>query len=205
LAIRSSKTQEENSADRRTQELLILNALRRIWRLLRLSAVEVQAEAGVSAAQLYVLRQLAEDRDGASIGELAEQTLTDRSSVASVVDRLVAAGLAERRVSTGDRRRAEVWITRAGQKLVDRAPSPPTSRLVLGLEALSDAELASLAAGLPALVHGMGLEAIPAAMLFEDPEAEQRPADENGRGSGGNRSSGSNRRPAASKKRRPRR
>jgi DNA-binding MarR family transcriptional regulator len=202
LAIRSSKAQDQNSADRRTQELLILNAFRRILRLLRLSAVEVQAESGVSAAQLYVLRQLAEDRDGASIGELAEQTLTDRSSVASVVERLVAAGLAERRVSAEDRRRAEIWITRAGQKLVDRGPAAPTSRLVLGLEALSDAELASLVEGLPALVHGMGLDETPAEMFFENGEPEERPADENGRGSV-RRSPGSNRRPAASKKRRP--
>jgi DNA-binding MarR family transcriptional regulator len=202
LAIRSSKKQEENSADRRTQELLILNAFRRILRLLRLSAVEVQAESGVSAAQLYVLRQLAEDRDGASIGELAEQTLTDRSSVASVVERLVTAGLAERRVSAEDRRRAEIWITRAGQKLVDRSPSPPTSRLVIGLETLSDAELASLVKGLPALVHGMGLDEMPAEMMFEDSEPEQHPADENGRRPG-SRSAGSNRRPAARKQRRP--
>jgi DNA-binding MarR family transcriptional regulator len=166
--LKSEKAEEDPAIDRRAEELAILNALRRILRLLRLSAVNVQTTAGVSAAQLYILRQLAEDRDGASIGELAEQTLTDRSSVASVVDRLVAAGLAERAVSAEDRRRAEIWITRAGQKLVAKAPAPPTSQLVAALETLSDADLQGLAIKLSTLVHAMGLDTAPPSMFFED-------------------------------------
>ena len=154
--------------ERRAEELMILNALRRILRLLRLGATDVQASLGVSAAQLYVLGQLAEDHDGASIGQLAQQTLTDRSSVASVVDRLVAAGLADRTVSAEDRRRAEIRITRAGEKLVAKAPAPPTAQLVAALETLSDPELSGLARSLASLVHAMGLDESPASMMFED-------------------------------------
>jgi predicted transcriptional regulator len=41
----------------------------------------------VSAAQLYVLRQLDRSASG-SLSELARRTLTDRSSVSDVVERL---------------------------------------------------------------------------------------------------------------------
>jgi DNA-binding MarR family transcriptional regulator len=154
--------------DRQAEELVILNALRRILRMLRLSAVDVQAEVGVSAAQLHVLRHLSEDRDGASIGELAEQTLTDRSSVASVVDRLVASGLAERGISAEDRRRAEVWITRAGQKLISKAPQSPTAQLVSALDSLPDADLLALAKGLTTVVDAVGRDDAPEGSPAED-------------------------------------
>ena len=161
--------------DRHHEELTIINAFRRILRLLRLTAVGIQAEVGISAAQLYVLRQLAADKDGASIGELAQQTLTDRSSVASVVDRLVASGFADRSVSEEDRRRAEVRITPAGLELVSQSAPPPTSRLVAALETFPDEELVTLARGLDALVHAMGLDATAAPMLFEDGGEPKRP------------------------------
>ncbi|MSR22976.1 MAG: MarR family transcriptional regulator [Gemmatimonadetes bacterium] len=77
-------------------EVTIVNAIRRILRSLRLSAVATHATVGISAAQLYVLRQLAENGDSSTITALAERTLTDRSSVAVVVHRLVTRGLAQR-------------------------------------------------------------------------------------------------------------
>jgi DNA-binding MarR family transcriptional regulator len=157
--------------ERRKAESVIVNGLRRIMRSIRLSAATVQTKTGISAAQLYVLRQLAEDRTGVSIGQLANETLTDRSSVASAVDGLVAAGLAERGTSRKDRRRAEVHITPAGEKLVHKAAPPPTSKLVTALETLSDKELKAMAEAMGSLVHAMHIERTPAGMfLGETPE-----------------------------------
>ena len=86
----------------------------------------------------------------------------------------MAAGLAERSVSEEDRRRAQVWITRAGKCLVARSSPPLTARLVAALETLGDAELSGLARSLEALVHSMGLDAVTATMLFDDPESNGR-------------------------------
>jgi DNA-binding MarR family transcriptional regulator len=144
----------------------VVQSVRRILRALRLAAGATQA-AGLTAAQLYVLHQLAE-ADVLSISELAHRTLTDRSSVAAVVDRLVARGLIERSVSPRDRRRAEVRITDAGSALLAHAPPPPTMLLTDALDQLTAAELRTLSRSMVRLVKAMGLEDAAAPMLFED-------------------------------------
>jgi DNA-binding MarR family transcriptional regulator len=149
-----------------------VDAMRRILRELRLSAGQTQTRAGISAAQLYVLQALADGGD-ASLSEIAARTMTDRTSVAAVVDRLVEAQLVSRKTATADRRRAAIAITRAGRSVLKRAPRPPTALLIAGLDALPDEQLGTLADGLSALAHAMGLSDRPAGMLFEDTGARR--------------------------------
>ena len=151
----------------------VLNAVRRLSRGLRLAAQETQAAAGVSAAQLFVLRTL-EDGESASVSELAERTMTDRSSVASVVERLIGARLVSRQPSESDRRRASIVITAKGRAVLRKAPAAPTTLLLNALESLSPSELRTVASGLTTLVEAMGLEKGPAYMLFEEKRAASR-------------------------------
>jgi DNA-binding MarR family transcriptional regulator len=144
-----------------------VEAVRRVFRALRVAAGQTQAATGISAAQLFVLSSLA-DGAASSLTELGGRTHTDRSSVADVVKRLAAAGLVERFRSDRDRRRMEVRITGAGRALLARAPKPPTALLITGLDALAATELHALASGLLRLTQAMGLDAAPAPMLFED-------------------------------------
>jgi DNA-binding MarR family transcriptional regulator len=150
-----------------------VDAVRRIFRALRNAAQQTQTEAGISAAQLFVLGSLA-DGAASSLTELGERTHTDRSSVADVVERLADAGLVERYRSDADRRRTEVRITPEGRALLGAAPKPPTELLIAGLAAMDDDELHALAAGLARLTQGMGLATAPAPMLFEE-DAAHRP------------------------------
>jgi DNA-binding MarR family transcriptional regulator len=149
-----------------------LDALRRVLRALRVAARDTLATSGVSAAQLYVLRALADDAD-ASLSELAARTMTDRTSVKAVVDRLVEGGLVTKKTSTEDRRRAAIRITPKGRTLLRGAPRPPTALLVDGLEQLEPAQLRRLARGLRALTRAMKIDEDRAGMLFEElPEGE---------------------------------
>jgi DNA-binding MarR family transcriptional regulator len=149
-----------------------LDALRRVLRALRVAARDTLATSGVSAAQLYVLRALADDAD-ASLSELATRTMTDRTSVKAVVDRLVEGGLVTKKTSTEDRRRAAIRITPKGRTLLRGAPRPPTALLVDGLEQLEPAQLRRLARGLRALTRAMKIDEDRAGMLFEElPEGE---------------------------------
>jgi DNA-binding MarR family transcriptional regulator len=152
-----------------------VDAVRRLFRALRVAAQRTQSEAGISAAQLFVLSSLA-DGAASSLTELGERTHTDRSSVADVVQRLAAAGLVEQFRSERDRRRTEVRITAAGRTLLRRAPRAPTALLVAGLDALDDAELEGFAGGIVRLTSRMGLDAAPAPMLFEDETGRRAPA-----------------------------
>ena len=166
----TAKLSVDGSSARRASERAVLDAIRRITRALRVSAMATQSSVGISAAQLYVLRTLAE-RESASITDLAALTLTDRSSVAAVVERLVDQGLAHRSPSPDDRRRARVEITEAGTRLAGQAAPPPTDLLVSGLAGMSDTQVGDLSRALTSFVAALGLEATPAGMLFEDAEA----------------------------------
>ena len=107
-------------------------------------------------------------RADASISDLAERTMTDRSSVASMVDRLAGRGLVTRRRGADDRRRVEVALTAAGRRVLARAPSSPTEHLLAAIERLDDATVDQLAHALGALVGAMGVGDGRTTMLFED-------------------------------------
>jgi DNA-binding MarR family transcriptional regulator len=97
---------------------------------------------------------------------LAALTLTDRSSVSVVVDRLVRAGLATRQTAAADRRRADVRITRAGLAMLRRAPAPPTEILIRALRRMPRATVRRLAQTLAALNAELGFQQ--STMLFEE-------------------------------------
>ena len=162
---RSAGTRRLEAPDDAVAE--VVRQVRRLDRGLRLAAREVDAAVGASAAQLFVLEHLAAV-PAASIGELAERTMTDRSSVSTVVDRLAARGLVARRPAATDRRRAEVRVTAAGRALLTRAPKPPTARLVAALKSLSPAVVDQLADALGDLNGALGLGDAPAPLLFSD-------------------------------------
>jgi DNA-binding MarR family transcriptional regulator len=146
----------------------VLNAFRRLLRGLRVAAGETQSRYQVSPAQLFVLDELNSAGRPLSITELANRSMTDRSSVADVVERLVQAQYATRDRSADDRRRAEVRITPAGAELARSAPPAPGLRLLNGLRQLSEAELKALSLGMTRLLAEMGLEHEKAGFLFDD-------------------------------------
>src|SRR6476646_1676012 len=86
---------------------LVLDAIRRIIQFLRESSREAERRAGLSGAQLFVLRTLAES-PGLSLNELAERTRTHQSSVSVVVARLAREGLVERGQAPNDARRMQL-------------------------------------------------------------------------------------------------
>ena len=144
-----------------------VDALRRILRELRVIARRSELAAGLSAAQVFVLSALVTG-DSMSINEVAAATMTDRSSVATVVDRLLALGYVARGASPDDRRRADISITGRGRQALRRSSPPPTAILIGAIQALSDVERRHLASGLTALAERMGITGEPAGMLFED-------------------------------------
>lgn len=164
--------------DRRALTTTALDGVRRVVRALRLAAGSAEQATGLSAAQLFVL-QAVHAHPGRSLTQIAAQTLTDRTSVRAVVDRLVARGLVERQPSAVDRRSVALVATPAADAVLAHAPHPPTRRLLDGLDALDARDLRALARGVAALTRAMGLDGEPAAMLFEErasAPAPRRPA-----------------------------
>jgi len=150
----------------RTRE--VLDAIRRIVQALRESSRLAELRVGLSGAQLFVLRTVAEV-PGLSLNELAERTRTHQSSVSAVVTRLAREGLVQKRTADADARRVEIRLSPSGRRRLDRAPQAAQEQLVASVDALPGAERARLAATLEGLVRGMALPRKRPAMFFEEP------------------------------------
>ncbi|HEX6533352.1 MAG TPA: MarR family transcriptional regulator [Gemmatimonadaceae bacterium] len=175
-AVRAAARAPRRPAARSEREAAVITALtgiRRLERALRLAARRIESVARLSAAQLFVLEQLAV-APAESLNGLALRTLTDRSSVSAVVDRLAELGLVSRRSDRADRRRQRIRITAAGRRMLVTASPSPTTLLIAGLRQLARDELAGVASGLTRLNEAMGLAGRRAPMLFDDGPEETR-------------------------------
>ena len=148
-------------------------ALRRIVRFLRLADRDVEAACEISAAQLFVLNTLV-DHPASSLSEIAARSLTDQSSVSTVVARLVQRGLVKKTISPTDRRRAELRITPAGTKMVQRAPRVPQTTVITAIRAMTPTKQAELARALETLATVIGANEVAPRMLFDDDEPRKR-------------------------------
>lgn len=143
-----------------------MNDLRRIVVALRLADRESHAELGVSAAQLFVLREIAK-AGVLTIGALARCTATAQSSVSEVVSRLVTRGLVERRRSEEDHRRAEISLSPTGRRLLRSARETVQERLLAAFGRLSPEQQREAAETLGAWSREAGLSEQSAPMFFE--------------------------------------
>lgn len=143
-----------------------LQQLRRLVHGIRTASYAAERSCGVTGAQLFVLRELA-DEPGASIRRLSERTMTDPSSVSVIVARLVERGLVTRRFDVDDRRKSVLSLSKKGQQLLERAPEPYQTRLIEVLRELPAAELGVLRATLGRLSDALGSDE-GAPLFFED-------------------------------------
>src|SRR5437868_5914957 len=145
-----------------------INALRRMVRGLRTAAESVERELSVSAAQLFVMRELAQMPDQ-SVKDLAAVTMTTHSTVSQVVAQLISKGLITRTADAADARRALLRLTRQGTNLLKRFPRAIQEDLIEGFAALRPSERRALANGLEKWLEASGLGGVPPTMVFERP------------------------------------
>jgi DNA-binding MarR family transcriptional regulator len=122
----------------------------RVWfRFLRLhrrvaAAIGAKLKAlGLSIPQFDLLSTLTE-REGLTQQELAELLYVTKGNVSGLVDRLVEAGLVERRPSPGDRRSHALHLTREGRRLAERAMAAQERYVRQTLGRLPAADLVTL-------------------------------------------------------------
>jgi DNA-binding MarR family transcriptional regulator len=159
--------------DREPELARALNAVRRLVRGLRSAAVAVERELSVSAAQLFVLRELDQVPDQ-SVKDLAAVTMTTHSTVSQVVSQLIAKGLVTRTPDASDGRRAVLRATRQGAALVKRSPRVVQADLIEGFAALRPTERRSLANGLEKWLAVSGFAHVTSRMLFDKPLLTKR-------------------------------
>lgn len=144
----------------------IMDALRRAVRALRAANTDAERKLGVSAAQVFVLREIA-DHPGGSLSDLANRIHAAQSSVSEVVTRLTELGLVEKKSSTADRRRIVIVLTPKGQQIVHAAGETVQERMIDALDAMNTSQRRALAEGFEAWLAAAHLADSPAPMLFE--------------------------------------
>lgn len=90
-------------------------------RFLRFSE-EVTRREGITVLQYLLMLQIKgfPGRQWATVGELAERLQAKHHGVVSLISRCEAAGLVRRSISSSDRRRVEVRLTKTGDKCLER-------------------------------------------------------------------------------------
>lgn len=143
----------------------VLDSLRRIVRVSRVSSRAAEKHTGLSAAQLFVLQQLHPDQP-LSLNALAERTYTHQSSVCVVVERLVEKKLVARKQSSNDGRRVELSLTKLGGEVRGLFGDPFQTALIATLQKMNAPKRLQLARLLGELIDNAGLsDASPPPML----------------------------------------
>ena len=145
----------------------ILDSIRRLVRLLRLTDRAAQSEMGLSGAQLFVLHELGKT-PSQSLSELAERTRTDQSSVSVVVTRLVEAGYLTRDRDKRDARRLVLTLTKSGRAIAEKAPPAAQERIIEALERIAPADRRRFADIFSRVIDELGESRTNAPMIFED-------------------------------------
>jgi DNA-binding MarR family transcriptional regulator len=140
---------------------------------LRAAAEAVERDLKISAAQLFVMSELASSPDQ-SVKDLAELTMTTHSTVSEVVSGLLAKGLLARTLDPTDGRRSVLRLTRQGVSLLRRSPRAIQQDLIEGFASLAATERRAIASGLEKWLEASGLGATQSAMLFEKPPIRRK-------------------------------
>lgn len=98
---------------------------------------------GLSIPQFDLLSTLTE-QEGISQSELAERLYVTKGNVSGLVDRLVQAGLVERRAIAGDRRSYAMHLTPEGRRLAEAGIAAQRDFVASTLGKLNPGDLAEL-------------------------------------------------------------
>ena len=143
-----------------------LIALRRILRATELYGRRLAKEAGMTAVQFRVMQIIAETGH-ATPTAIANRMGVTQATMTSLIDKLVAKDMVERKRSEKDRRQTNVTITPLGLTTIDEAPDPLQQRYVKKFEAMQDWEQAMIVAALERVAAMLDADEIDASPVLD--------------------------------------
>ena len=149
-----------------------MDGLRRLVRVLRSANSDTHRQAGITSAQIFVLRSIAE-HPGLSLDDVVRRTLTTQSTASEVVARLVSRGLVTSEPAENDRRRIALRVTPAGDHIIAVCEPPVQDTLIVALRSLPAPQQEAIAGGLAAWLAAANLAGVVPSMFFESDESPQ--------------------------------
>lgn len=132
----------------------ILQKFRVIFRSVKKHYRWVEERCGVSGAQLWAMFELAQ-APGLRVSDIARALSIHQSTASNMLDKLERRELIERRREGADRRVVSVFLTGAGQRVIDAAPRPARGVLTDAIDKLPEDALQNLEASLDLLILEM--------------------------------------------------
>jgi DNA-binding MarR family transcriptional regulator len=129
----------------------VLRRFRLVFNAVKTHFQQVEKHAGIGGAQLWAL-SLVRAQPGIGVGALARAMDVHQTTASNLVRSLVEQGLVESHRSGIDRRATQLKVTRAGGRVLARAPGPFTGVLPEALARLDPATLERLDADLAVLL-----------------------------------------------------
>lgn len=148
----------------RTDQSLI--AIRRILRSTEMYAHALAKAAGLTPAQIRVLQIVAKTGQ-ATPTEISRRMRVSPPTMTSLIGRLVAKGMVERRPSDVDRRQTNVVVTELGLASVRKAPDPLQQKYVSQFEALESWEQGMIVAALERVAAMLDTTSMDAAPVLD--------------------------------------
>lgn len=121
----------------------VLEDFRLIFRSVRQHFQRIEAQTGISGAQLWVLACIG-GHPRIRVTELAQALSIHQSTASNLIERLERRQFVRRTRSSADQRIVQLSLTAAGKRLVATAPQPVEGILPDALQRLPATELASL-------------------------------------------------------------
>lgn len=144
---------------------VVLTTIRQIIRATTLHSKHLAKTAGLTAPQLIILKTIRE-HDELSISRVAELVSLSQATVTTIVKRLEARGLLQRRRSERDRRVVKLALTASGKEISDQAPTPLQEQFSARFANLADWEQSMIIAALQRVASLMNAETLDASPVL---------------------------------------
>lgn len=143
----------------------VLISLRRIIRASDIHSRRLGKQTGLTTPQLVVMQAIKAERD-ATVSAVSRLVSLSQATVTNILNRLEGQGLVKRQRSEEDRRRVNLTVTVAGDKLLLAAPTPLQEGFVERFNQLADWEQYLLVSSLARIASMMDAEDLDAAPLL---------------------------------------
>ena len=144
----------------------VLVALRRVIRATDLHSKHLAKTTGLTAPQILLLQTI-RDKDGATIGGLANQISLSQATVTSILDRLEKKELVYRERSTEDKRKVHAFLTDLGTETLKEAPLPLQDQFTREFGDLQKWEQTMIISSLQRIAQMMDAQHIDAAPVLD--------------------------------------
>ena len=145
------------------EQLLI--SLRRVIRAIDIHSKQLSKQSGLTGPQLIVMKKVAE-LDAPMAKQVATEINLSPATVTNIIDRLESRDLVKRVRSQIDKRKVELYLTEAGEKLLEGSPKPLQEHFIKHYQELEPWEQSQLLSSVERIASMMDAEELDAAPLL---------------------------------------